>query len=70
MRTVTEGLISRMTATAKANGGSSGKAERLALRIDDFEVTFHADIAIVIDDDFGCGHSFSGAQADARSAKS
>jgi hypothetical protein len=60
--TVTERLILRMAAAAKSNSSSAGQAEWLALRIDDFEVAFHADIAIVVDDDFRCGHSVSGAQ--------
>jgi hypothetical protein len=62
MRTVTERLVFGMAAAAKCNGGSAGKAERFALRVDDFEVALYADIAIVIDDDFCGGHSFSGRQ--------
>ena len=70
MRTVTEGLIFGMAAAAKSDGGSAGKAEWFALRVDDFEVAFYANVAIVIDDDFRRGHSVSRAQAAARTAKS
>jgi len=59
-----------MAAPAKSDGGSTCEAKRLALRIDDFEVAFYADIAIVIDDNFCGGHSVSGAPAEARSAES
>jgi hypothetical protein len=41
-----------MSAAAQPNGGTSRQTKSLALRIHDFEVAFHADISIVIDDDF------------------
>jgi hypothetical protein len=52
-----------MAATAQADNGTPGKTERRALRIDDFEVAFHANIAIVVDRDFCRGHSVSGPRA-------
>jgi hypothetical protein len=60
--TITERLVFRVAATAKADHSATREAEWFALGIDDFEIAFHADIAIVIDNDFRCGHSDSRAQ--------
>lgn len=63
MGTVAKWLVFRVATTTQADSGASGKSERRALRINDFEVTFNADIAVVIDRDFRRGHSVSGPQA-------
>ena len=66
VRTIAKRLVFRLAATAKANYGASGKSESVALRIDNFEVAFDADVAIVIDRDFCRGHSVSGPQVAAQ----
>ena len=63
MGTIAKWLVFRMPATAQADSGTAGKTERRALRIDDFEVAFYADVAVVVDGDFCRGHSVSGPRA-------
>jgi hypothetical protein len=63
MGTIAKWLVFRMAATAQADNATPGKTERRALRIDDFEVAFHADVAVVVDGDFCRGHSVSGPRA-------
>jgi len=53
MGAVTEGFIGGLAAAAKANGTTSRQAKGFASGIDDFEVAFDADGAVVIDSDFG-----------------
>jgi hypothetical protein len=52
-------LIRRVAAAAKTNGGASGKAEGLALRIQDLKITFHPDRTVAADRDFRRWHFFS-----------
>jgi hypothetical protein len=49
-----------MAAAAKTDCRAPCQAKGFALRVHDFEVAFHADVAVVIDDDFCRGHSVSG----------
>jgi len=42
-----------MAAAAQADGGPAAKSERLTLRIEDLEVAFYLDRAVVVDGDLG-----------------
>ena len=59
MGTIAKWLVLRLAAAAQADCGASSKSERLALRVQDFEVAFDTDIAIIVDGDFCGGHSVS-----------
>src|SRR5512146_2749984 len=52
MRTVAKRLVGGMAAAAQADAGASAETEKLALRVADFEVAFHPDGPVGIDDDF------------------
>ena len=59
MRTIAKWLVLGVAAAAQADCGASSKSERFALRVQDFEVAFDTDIAIIVDRDFCSGHSVS-----------
>ena len=50
---IAKGLIRRVPATAKGDCSAAGEAIRLALHIDDFEIPFDAQWAIISNDDLG-----------------
>jgi len=52
MAPVAKRLVGGLAAAAQTDRGTTAQAERLALRVDDFNFAFHADGSIVIDDDF------------------
>jgi len=52
MRSVAKRFVGGLAAAAQTDRGTTAQAERLALRVDDFNFAFHADGSIVIDDDF------------------
>ena len=56
VRAIAEGLVGGMAAAAKGNRGASGKAEYVAQRVADLEVSFHAKRAVVCHCDFRCCH--------------
>jgi hypothetical protein len=56
MGAVAKGFIGRLAAPAKANCCSACEAKGLPCGIYDFEISFDANGAIVVDRDFGCGH--------------
>jgi len=64
--TIAKWLVLRVATAAQADSGASSKSERFALRVHDFKVAFHADIAVAVDSDFCRGHSISGPQVAAR----
>ena len=59
MGTIAKWLVLGVAAAAQADCGASGKSEGFALRVQDFEVAFDSDIAIIVDRDFCGGHSGS-----------
>jgi hypothetical protein len=58
VRTIAEGFVLGMPATAKTHGGPSTKAEFLAFLIHDFKITFDAKWTIVKYRHFGSSHEF------------
>src|SRR6476661_4761769 len=59
VRTVTERLVCRMPATAKADRSAPGQTVAAALGVHDLEVAFDTDRSIVIHGYLGCRHSRS-----------
>ena len=59
MGTIAKWLVLGVAAAAQADCGASSKSERFALRVQDFEVAFDTDIAIIVDGDFCGGHPVS-----------
>src|SRR5579859_802261 len=57
VRAIAEGLVSRVAAAAKADGGPASQAESAAFGIDDLEIPLDADRTVVVDGDFGSSHS-------------
>ena len=59
MGTIAKWLVLGVAAAAQADCGAPSKSERFALRVQDFEVAFDTDIAIIVDCDFCGRHSVS-----------
>jgi len=55
VRTIAKWLVLGVAAAAQADCSASGKSECFALRVQDFEVAFDTDIAIIVDRDFVAG---------------
>ena len=53
---VAEGFVGGMAAAAESERSAAGEAERLAFRINDFEVAFDPKRTVVIDRDLRCRH--------------
>jgi hypothetical protein len=56
VRAVAKWFVGRLAASTKADGCSACEAKGLSYGIDDFEVSFDANRAIIVDRDFGRGH--------------
>ena len=56
MGAVTEGLVRRLAAAAQADGGAAREIEGLSVLVEDFEIPFDADGAVVPDGDLRGGH--------------
>src|SRR5579859_2374019 len=57
VRAIAEGLVSRVAAAAKADGGPASQAESAAFGIDDLEIPLDADRTVIVDGNFGSSHS-------------
>jgi hypothetical protein len=55
MGAIAEWLIGGLAGAAKAQSGTPRQSERATFGIDELEVAFDADGAIVVHGDFGCG---------------
>jgi hypothetical protein len=66
VRTIAKWLVFGVAAAAETDGSASGETEPSALLIDDLEIAFNTNIAVVIDNDFCRGHCISGPQAAAQ----
>ena len=53
MRTVAKGFVLALAATAEADNRSACEAELLSHGVEDFEIAFNADGAVVVDCNFG-----------------
>ena len=53
---VAKRLVLGMATAAKRDGSAPSEPERLALRVDNFEVAFDADRSVGVNSDFGCRH--------------
>ena len=58
VRTVAEGLVGGVAATAKRDFRPVGEPEGFSSGIDDFEVTFDPQRTVVRGSDFRCGHGY------------
>jgi hypothetical protein len=56
VRTVAEGLVRGISASAEADGRTSRQAEFLTLGIEYFEIAFNLDRTVVVDYDFRSCH--------------
>jgi hypothetical protein len=52
VRAVAEGLIGGMTAAAESNGGASGETEFISGGIDNLEIAFDQDGAVILECNF------------------
>jgi hypothetical protein len=59
VRAITERLVFGVAAAAQTYDCASRKPKRFSLRIDNFEVAFDADIAVILNRNFCGGHSVS-----------
>ena len=59
VRTITEWLVSGVATSAEAYGRPSCQAKGLPLGVENFEITLHADGAVVLDRNFCRRHFFS-----------
>jgi hypothetical protein len=53
---VAKGFVGRLAAPTKADCCSACETKGLSCGVYDFEISFDANGAIVVDRDFGCGH--------------